>query len=166
MKKILFLVAIIGTFSIGFSQKSYTTAIGLKGGNAGGGPFGGGGLNLKHFINNQNALEVTLGGGSNHLRGQLLYEWQNKTGISGGLDWYIGIGGSIGAWSKETIHPNYKYSRGLYIGANAVVGLDWDLERLTGFPIGIAADTGPYIGIINSSSFGWGGAFAVRYILK
>lgn len=167
MKKILFLIAIIGTFSFGFSQ-SYTTAIGLKGGNAAGGAFGGGGINLKHFISGKNALEVTVGGGSNHLRGQLLYEWQNSTGIANGLDWYLGIGGSVGTWSNSYIHPNdkYSYNRGLYLGANGVVGLDWNLEGETGVPIGIALDVGPYIGIINSNRIGWGGAFALRYILN
>ena len=165
MKYIIFLFAVIGTFSFGFSQ-SYTTAIGFKGGNSAGGAFGGGGLNLKHFISGKNALEITLGGGSNHLRGQLLYEWQNNTGITEGLDWYIGLGGSVGTWSNFNDHPKYGYDRGLYLGANGVIGLDWNLEGETGIPIGMAIDLGPYIGIINSSRIGWGGAFALRYILK
>ena len=167
MKKILFLLAVIGTFSFGYAQ-SYTTAIGLKGGNAAGGALGGGGLNLKHFISGKNAIEITIGGGSNHLRGQVLYEWQNSTGIADGLDWYLGVGGSVGTWSQSYSHPsnNFHYDRGLYLGANGVVGLDWNLEPATGVPIGIAMDVGPYIGIINSSRIGWGGAFALRYILK
>lgn len=167
MKKVLFLVAIIGTFTVGYSQ-SYTTAIGVKGGNVAGGFYGGGGINLKHFISGKNALEVTVGGGNNHLRGQLLYEWQNSLDIADGLDWYIGLGGSVGTWSSSNPHSNnkYSYSKGLYLGANGVVGLDWNLEPATGVPIGIAMDVGPYIGIINSSRIGWGGAFALRYILK
>lgn len=154
---------------IGFSySQSYTTAIGIKGGNSGGIGYGGGGLNLKHFIGGKNALEFTVGGGNNHIRGQVLYEWQNDIGEVQGLEWYLGVGGSIGLWSSDYPHPNGKdnYNRGLYLGANGVVGLDWNLEPSTGVPIGLALDTGPYIGLINSGFFGWGGGLALRYILK
>jgi hypothetical protein len=149
-----------------FSQ-SYTTAIGLKGGNSGG-YFGSGGINLKHFIAGSNALELTVGGGSNHLRAQLLYEWQKSIDAVDGLDWYVGLGGTVGTWSGSYVHPNGKWTheRGLYLGAVGVVGLDWNLDPVIGIPLNVAIDAGPYVGIINSGNFGWGGAFAIRYILK
>lgn len=150
---------------VAFGQ-SYTTAIGVKGGNSGS-YFGSGGLNLKHFIAGSNALEVTVGGGTNHLRAQVLYEWQKSTNFDG-LDWYVGVGGTVGTWGRDYIHPNGKWThnRGLYVGAVAVVGLDWNLDPVIGIPLNIALDAGPYVGIINSGNFGWGGAFALRYILK
>jgi hypothetical protein len=157
----------ISLTTIGFSQ-SYKTAIGLKGGSIGGLAFGGGGVNLKHFIGGKNALEFTVGGGSNHIRGQALYEWQNNINAVEGLGWYIGAGGTVGAWGNKHYHPvrDVYYNNGLYLGANVVGGVDWSIEPLTGVPLDFAIDMGPYIGLINSNVFGWGGAFAVRYILK
>lgn len=166
MKKIivLSLVLSVGLFS---NAQSYQTAIGLRGGHVGGGHVGGVGLNLKHFISGKNALEVTLGGGANHLRGQLLYEWQNPTNIEEGLDWYIGVGGGFGTWSSSWDHPNgTDYNRGFFMGASGVIGLDWNLEPVIEVPLNIAFDLGPYIGLINSNRVGWGSGFALRYILK
>lgn len=168
MNKIITFLIALSLTTIGFSQ-TYTTAIGLKGGGVGGGHLGGGGINLKHFIAGPNALELTVGGGSNHLRAQLLYEWQHSTDLTEGLDWYIGLGGTIGTWRKGYYHPvhhDYYYNSGLYLGANVVAGLDWNLEPAIGVPLGIAADVGPFFGLINTRLWGWGGAFAVRYILK
>lgn len=167
MNKLITILVALSLSTIGFSQ-SYKTAIGLKGGSIGGLAFGGGGVNLKHFIGGKNALEFTAGGGSNHVRGQVLYEWQNDISAVDGLAWYIGVGGTVGAWGNNYYHPNGKstYNRGLYLGANAVGGVDWSIEPLTSVPLDFAIDMGPYVGIINSNTFGWGGAFAVRYILK
>lgn len=165
MRKFLFGLLLIGA-TVAHGQ-SYTTAIGLKGGNTGG-VYGTGGINLKHFIAGSNALELTVGGGNNHLRAQLLYEWQKSLDGVDGLDWYIGLGGTVGFWNKDIVHPNGKwtYNSGMYIGGAAVIGLDWNLDPVIGIPLNLALDTGPYIGIINSNRFGWGGGFAIRYILK
>lgn len=167
MNKIIAFLITLSFSTFGFSQ-SYKTAIGLKGGSVGGLAFGGGGVNLKHFIGGKNALEFTVGGGSNHVRGQVLYEWQNDISAVDGLAWYIGVGGTVGAWGNSYYHStgNVTYNRGLYLGANAVGGVDWSIEPLTSVPLDFAIDMGPYVGIINSNTFGWGGAFAVRYILK
>ncbi|MEX1192259.1 MAG: hypothetical protein WED10_11900 [Brumimicrobium sp.] len=171
MKKLVIILMTMSLSAVGFSQ-TYEMAVGLKG-NGLPGPVGrhysGGGINFKHFIGGRNALEYTVGGGHEHLRAQVLYEWQHSTGITEGLDWYLGAGGTIGAWGNGYYHPSNDddyYDRGLYLGANGVIGLDWNIEPLTGVPIGFAVDSGPYIGIINSHAFGWGGAFAVRYIIK
>jgi hypothetical protein len=167
MRKIVLVVIGVFMLTFGFSQ-NHQMSIGLKGGNAAGGRLGGGGLNFKTFIGGNNALEFTVGGGSNHLRGSVMYEWQNSTGIADGLDWYIGIGGAVGTWNNTYVHPNGKwtYNQGLYLGAVAAIGLDWNLDPLIGLPIDLAFDMGPYIGIINSVGFGWGGSGALRYVIK
>lgn len=159
-------VVMFSLFSYG---QTYQHAIGLKGMNVGGGAFGGAGVNFKTFIGGKNALEFTVGGGQFHISGQALYEWQNPTGWTEGFDWYIGLGGSLGAWSNAHNWKNEYggyYSSGFNLGVDGVIGLDFNIEPNTGVPIGFAVDTGPYIGIINSRSFGWGAAFAVRYIIK
>jgi hypothetical protein len=56
-----------------------------------------------------------------------------------------------------------KYSAGLFIVGTGVIGLDYTIP---GIPINIALDTGPLVGIINTRGFGWGGGFAIRYVLK
>ena len=164
MKKILLILAITSLATISWSQ-NHRTSIGLKGGSGIG--LGGGGINLKHFLSGSNAIEVTLGGGHRNIRAQVLYEWQKSTGLAEGLDWYIGVGGDVGAWSGKYNHPVHgDYNRGLYLGAVAVLGLDWNIKNLTDVPLDFAIDTGPHIGLLNSGGFGWGGAFAIRYVLK
>lgn len=160
------MICLMGT---ALNAQTYKTAIGLKGGNVGGGTLGGGGINIKHFIGGSSALEGTVGFGVYHFNFQGLYEWQASLDESLGLDWYFGVGATVGTWRGSwTSHPVYggSYNSGMYLGGNAVIGLDWNLERQLGIPIDLALDTGPYIGIINSGIFGWGGGFAVRYILQ
>lgn len=165
MKSKLLLVSLLFlVVSFNGHAQSYTTGVGLRGSSF---HAGSGGINLKHFISEQNALEITVGGGNNHLVGTLLYEWQRETGITPGLDWYVGAGGTVGSWSSSFVHPVHnnksKYSSGFYLGGRGVIGLDYIIPDI---PIGVAFDLGPYIGIINSNSLGWGGAFAIRYILN
>tara|TARA_B100000508_G_scaffold137355_1_gene131547 strand:+ start:59620 stop:60126 length:507 start_codon:yes stop_codon:yes gene_type:complete len=168
MKRVLVVLSIsmLTLFSYG---QSYQTAIGLKGGNVGGGVAGGGGFNIKHFFAGSNAIEATVGLGRYHFNAQALYEWQHGLDESIGLDWYVGLGGTVGSWRGTwTNHPVYgnTYSRGFYLGANGAVGLDWNLESVLNLPLDIAVDVGPYFGIINSGAWGWGGGFALRYILQ
>ena len=167
MRKVLLLFVSFLIGSVVVSQ-NHQMSIGVKGGNIAGGIAGGGGLNFKTFIGGNNALEFTVGGGNNHLRGSMMYEWQNATGIVDGLDWYLGVGGVIGTWNKggSAVNENWKYEQGLYLGAIGAIGLDWNLDPLIGIPIDLAIEMGPYIGVINSGGFGWGGSGAIRYVIK
>lgn len=147
--------------------QSYKSAIGVKTLNAGGSGFFGAGLNFKFFMGGSNALDMSIGGGSNHLVGEIQYEWQNATGWADGLDWYIGVGANMGSWAKSyKKHKHYHYTRGFFLGGIANIGLDFNIKPLSGVPLDFALETGPRIGIINSSVFGWGGAFAIRFVIK
>ena len=159
----IFTAVFIILLSINTNAQTYTTAIGIKSGSYARGGFGG--LNLKHFISGENAIEVSVGGWDNYWRAQVFFEWQKPTGWTENLDWYVGLGGGIGAWSKNYWAPGQedKYSSGMFIIGSGVLGLDYTIP---GIPINIALDTGPHIGIINSRGFGWGGGFAIRYVLK
>lgn len=159
---------IIGIFFLLFlafqiNAQTYTSAIGIKTGSFARGGFGG--LNFKHFISSENALEITVGGWDNYWRAQVFFEWQKPTGWTENLDWYIGLGGGIGAWSKNYWAPGQqdKLNSGLFIIGSGVIGLDYTLP---GIPINLALDTGPNVGIINARGFGWGGGLAIRYVLK
>jgi len=159
---ILLITMALALFS--YSQ-SYNRAIGLKGGNVGGGVIGGAGINYKQFAGSGTAFEATLGLGDNHFNFQLLFEWQKPLIVSAGLDWYVGLGGTVGAWRTNWNNSNHDYDEGFYLGGNGVIGLDWNLEKVLGAPIGLALDVGPSIGVINSRFWGWGGGFALRYII-
>lgn len=166
MKKLLLFTSIIMLTTFSYAQ-SYGSGIGVKALSPGGGPFGGAGVNFKTFIGGASALDMTFGGGSHHLAGQLLYEWQRETGWTGGLDWYVGLGGTLGGWSDSHNWGNHKYySSGFFLGADAVIGLDFNFGPNTGIPVGISLEAGPSVGLINSRGFGWNSALAIRYILN
>lgn len=160
MKKVLF-IGLFGLFSVTLCAQQYSTAIGLKGGAYG---LGTGGVNLKHFLSSGLALDATVGGGANHLSLNALFQWQSSTGLTDGLDWYFGVGGTLGITRFTSAHPVWgKQTSGTYLLGNGVIGLEYIIPDL---PINIALETGPYIGVLNAPMFGWGGALAVRYILK
>lgn len=150
MKKTLFLtVILISTFT--FSQ-SYKTAIGLKGGYPG---FGS--LNAKHYLNGSHAIEASVGGNANFLWLQGIYE-VNKSLPTDGMNWYLGIGPSIGI-----ANTNNNTTNGLYLMGTGLIGIEYTFQDL---PINISLDTGPSIQIIPNIGFEWGGGLAVRYTLK
>jgi hypothetical protein len=149
MKRLVYLAFILTSFTS--QAQSYSTAIGLKGGYV----FnGGGGVNVKHFFAGSSALEVTLGGGSNNLWIQGLYE--RNQALSNDFEWYYGFGGNFGL-RKLDLNTN------LVLGADAVLGLEYTFRD---FPLNLAVDTGPSFIIVSDFDFGWGGRFAVRYVLN
>src|SRR5690554_5055544 len=165
MRKIAMFTSLLMLSFFSYGQ-TYQNAIGLKGMNAGGGPFGGGGVNFKTFIGGKNALEFTVGGGPYHISGQALYEWQNPTGWTNGFDWYLGVGPSLGVWGKSHHWHHDYYKKGVHLGVDGGIGLDFHIKPDAGVPFGFAVDTGPYIGLISSPYLGWRGPIAVRYIIS
>lgn len=150
MRKIIFLIVLfISTLSYG---QSYKTAIGLKGGFPGYGS-----LNAKHYLNGSHAIEACIGGNANFLWLQGIYE-VNKSLPTNGMNWYLGIGPSIGI--TNTINNT---TDGLYLMGTGLIGIEYTFQDL---PINISLDTGPSIQIIPDVGFGWGGGLAVRYKLK
>jgi len=149
---LLILLNLLGSFS-GFAQSSsansneYKTAIGLK-------FLNGGGVNLKTFMNKEQALEFI---GFFYYQGTRitgLYEYHGALNTQGNLRWYLGFGGHASL---------YKSLRGF--GVDGVVGLDFKFPRQ---PLNIAIDWQPSIefgsGIYNGFKDNWGG-LALRYTL-
>lgn len=158
MKKLLTFALICMTAMTVNAQRSYNTAIGVKGGAY---FLGGAGINLKHFINDANALEFVLGGGNNRLYIDGFYEWQFDTGLTPGLDWYAGLGVGLGFFGNNFMYDkHYKGNGRTYFNVGAIVGLDFTIPNV---PINLAFDVGPRFGIFNSRGFGFGGALALRY---
>jgi hypothetical protein len=147
----LVLLTFVFVSTISFSQ-SYKTAVGLKGGYPG---FGS--LNVKHYISGSNAIEGSIGGSANFLWLQGLYEI-NKSLPTDGLNWYVGVGPSIGF-----ANTNNNTSDGLFLMGTGLIGIEYTFQDL---PINIALDSGPSIEVVPSFGFQWGGGFAIRYTLK
>ena len=163
MKKII-ISAFFVAFVLVTNAQSYNAAIGLRGGPSAG-------ITGKFFLSESAALEgilATRWGGFN-ITG--LYEVHNKvfnqrTG-SGGFDsnrllWYYGVGGHIGFWNGNTIHPWFKDDRSYtVIGIDGIIGLEYTLKD---FPLNFSVDYKPSFNLIGYSGF-WGdeGAFSIRY---
>lgn len=131
------------------TSDSYKTAVGVK--------FYPGAITLKHFINDNTALEG-IAYFNRGLRVTGLYEIYGNIKDVNGLRWYIGPGAHVGFYSS-------KYGSGSSIGVDGVLGLDY---KFTGAPINISLDWQPSFEFGNNYGNGftgnWGG-FGIRYTL-
>lgn len=151
MKKMLVALAFIAGGIGVASAQDYNNALGLRFGS-----YGDAAVNIKHMLGGMNAIEGTLGGGSNHFYLEGLYEW--NWGLGSGFNWYLGAGASAFIWDDN--HPFNDYDNGFSLGARGVLGLEYTFD----IPINLALHTGPRVGIINGPFYsGWGGSLAIRY---
>lgn len=154
MKKIGLILSLVALSTFSLAQ-NYKTAVGVKGGYPGYGS-----INGKHFLNSKTAIEGSIGGGSNTLWLQGLYELNFS--LEDGLSWYAGGGANVGFFSYKNPLNNER-TNNIMLGLNGIVGLEYTFED---FPLNVALDTGPNILLINSFGFGWGAGLAVRYAIK
>jgi hypothetical protein len=154
MRNSLVILMLFAVTTFSYSQ-NYKTAIGVKGGYPGYGS-----LNGKHFLNSKTAIEGSIGGGTNTLWLQGLYELNFS--LEQGLNWYAGGGANVGFYSFKNTITNERTSN-MILGLNGIVGIEYTFED---FPLNVALDTGPNLRIINSLGFGWGAGLAVRYAIK
>ena len=154
MRNSLIILVLFAVITFSYSQ-NYKTAIGVKGGYPGYGS-----LNGKHFLNSKTAIEGSIGGGTNTLWLQGLYELNFS--LEQGLNWYAGGGANVGFYSFKNTFTNERTSN-MILGLNGIVGIEYTFED---FPLNVALDTGPNLRIINSFGFGWGAGIAVRYAIK
>lgn len=152
MKTILLSLSLIFSLSL-FAQK-YTNSIGLRFSNVGFTQ-----LNAKHFLNANNALEVSLGGSSNYVWIQGNYEWHHE--LTSDFDYYVGIGPGMGLVSGNPIMNNSANDK-FMVGANGVIGTEY---KLPNYPFTFAFETGPYLQLIPNLRLGWNFGLAARYVL-
>lgn len=146
MKKIILITLLFNAISsIGWSQH-YSTAIGIKGGYP-----SLGGIDVKHFLSSGLAVEGTIGGYSNTMLITAMIELQKSLPEPTGLDWYLGVGPTLGVNSGTII-----------LSANGVIGIDYTFQD---FPLNLSLDTGPVLSL-SPIGFGWGGGLAIRYAFK
>ena len=157
MKRLL--LATIVLFSLAKAQaqqntgSDYKTALGVK--------VYPGAVTLKHFLNNNAAVEglgyVTTDG----FRLTGLYELHYGLGDVEGLKWYVGGGGHVGIWNNTWKEKYPTLGSGLHIGIDGILGVDY---KIKGAPLNLSFDWQPSFNIIGYNYFegGWGG-LGVRY---
>jgi hypothetical protein len=143
----LSLAAISQAQSKSSSGHSYRTALGVK-------VWDGGGISFKHFLTDNNALELIGYFWSQGFRITGLYEIHGDINGAPGLRWYIGPGAHIGFY-------NTKYGDGSFAGIDGVLGLDY---KFNGAPINISLDWQPSFEFGDGRGFvgSWGG-LGIRY---
>jgi len=129
-----------------YSSTSYKTALGVK--------FYPGAISLKHFVNDQAALEGLGYFWDRGFRITGLYEIHGNINGAPGLKWYIGPGAHVGFY-------NNKSGGGSSFGVDGVLGLDYKINVA---PINLSLDWQPSFEFGDGRGFtgNWGG-FAIRY---
>ena len=118
-------------------------------------------INLKHFLNNQQAIEGLL-----HLWGSGvgvtgLYERHFMIDAAPGLRWYIGGGAHLAVQGSGGYNPYSGVDHGTaYLGVDGVIGLEYSFEK---YPLALAVDASPLLNIVGGPSFWWNTGLAVRY---
>ena len=146
MKKFLTIIclSVIATFAFQSTSnaQSYKNAIGGRFGAANGVTFKTtlGGNKMIDLIANFRSTDHT-----NYFRVTGLYEIYNPISNAAGLNWYYGIGGTVGS-------VKYKPHNGsdLYLGLDGVLGLDY---KFADAPINLSLDWKPAIGLVPETDF-------------
>jgi hypothetical protein len=136
------------------------------------------GINYKHFLNADGALEVMLGFGGydKGLQAYALYEWHRNIRLefTDNLYVYYGVGGHAGyiVRDEEQLYYNGGDQPAVYsgsvtyfaLGADAIAGLEY---RIFQVPMTIGIDIKPYIeyyGFKDVQFKFWDIAFNIKYI--
>ena len=152
MKRLLLVFGLFFTLTL-FGQR-YTNSIGLKFASLGSTQ-----INGKHFLNENNALEVSLGGNTSYVWMQGNFVWQNA--LMDGLDYYVGAGPGFGINSRNPIIQTSLNNRFMF-GVNGVLGIE---DKLPDYPFTFSLESGPYVQINPNFSLGWNVGLAARYVL-
>ena len=158
MKKLLTLLFVFGISTSIYSQQintgsSYTTAVGIK--------VYPGALTIKHFINDNIAIEGLGYFWQYGFRVTGLYEIHGNINGAPGLKWYVGPGAHVGVYNTTWTNDYHDRKSGPTVGIDGVLGLDYKIQ---GAPLNVSFDWQPSFDLIGYNYFegGWGG-IAVRY---
>jgi hypothetical protein len=147
-----------GNTNSGSMGQTYKTALGVK-------IFDGGGITLKHFLNEKSAVEAIGFFWSRGARITGLYELHFDINGAPGLKWYVGPGAHIGFYNNKYYYNNGRYGSGYYggtyAGIDGVLGLDYKINKA---PLNLSVDWQPSFEFGTGRGFtgNWGG-FGIRY---
>jgi hypothetical protein len=113
-----------------------------------------GGINIKHFLNSNGALEGSLlfRHGAVGIEGQ--YDWHGDITGATGLKWYVGGGGLL-AFSTRKHHDD-----DVSFALKGALGLDY---KFTGAPINISFDVNPIFVLTPVTDFDFWAGLAFRF---
>jgi hypothetical protein len=155
MKKVLLALVIIFAGFLSTQAQVNPHAIGLR---LGAGTYSGGEISYQHGMGDNHRVELDLGWGGhssyNVLTLAAIFHW--NWNITGGLNWYIGPGAMVGAWS-------YWNTSSIGIGIGGQVGIEYDFNTLN-IPVLLSLDVRPMWNFQNDfGGFGYGTALGIRY---
>lgn len=156
-KFIVFAIAFMAIlFTSEVNAQSYATGIGLRSGVSNG-------LTVKHFIQEDVALEGILHTRWNGLVITGLYEVHKNISEVRGLRWFYGGGAHIGSWNGNR-NPSWadsNFNGATVIGLDGIIGLDY---IFTDAPINLSLDYKPAFNLTNNAGF-WGDevALSIRF---
>lgn len=167
MKKIILsAIMLIGLAFSAQAQEISKNALGLRFGDNGG--FGGE-LSYQRALSQDNRLELDLGWRNrdynkdgyddNAVKLTGLYQWVMN--IDGGFNWYVGVGGGVGSYSRD-YYDNRNYNDGVYAFAAGDIGIEYNFP----IPLLISLDFRPEVGGNNGyykNNYGSDVALALRY---
>lgn len=152
MKKVLIITMLAMMGTAAYAQ-DYQTSVGIRGTFVSG-------LTVKHFIEEEAALEGIVSFGRWGLSLTGLYEIHARAFDTQGLSWYYGGGGHIGNSNDDYPRVDEK-GEFMVIGVDGIIGLEYKIQEI---PISFSADYKPSLNFTGYPVFwGYGGALSVRY---
>lgn len=153
MKKALgLLIAIICVSAAGVNAQTYETAIGAKFYTTSGSV---GGLNVKHSVSSNTALEGSLLFYSGGLGVEGLYEYQGPISNAPGLMYFVGGGGLLGFGNGDNSSIN--------LALRLTGGVDYKFPET---PISVSLGLDPFFNLAPSTGSRLALGIGLRYILR
>lgn len=141
-----FIICVINTTK----AQDYGTSVGIRLGTFQNG------LTVKHFIDDNAAVEGILGIGSGAIVVTGLYQLHADAFNVDDLKWFYGFGAHVGGVSNNKNNVN----NGLLLGADAILGLQWLIPEV---PVLLTADLHPRLELLNGQLLGIEPGLSIRY---
>jgi len=149
-------LALVAVVAIGTSTAFAQKAIGLR---FGSGSLSGAEISYQQAMGGINRLEGDLGFsfGDHHsyISATGIYQW--KWSIVNNLDWYAGVGASLGLYMHEYADDGFS------LGIGGQIGVEYDFSS-HGVPLNVSIDARPMWNFINYGGFNWNACLSVRYL--
>ena len=159
MKRLIPLLALVALLTAHSNTQAqsmgsdYRTALGIK--------FWPGGIDVKHFIRDDRALEGVAYFWDHGFRFTGLYEFHGDINGAPGLKWYVGPGAHFGVYNEGWYHDNHYYDDGgASFGIDGVLGLDY---KISGAPIDLSLDINPYFEMLHHPFVDVWGGLGIRF---
>lgn len=154
LKRLFIAALLVIGFATTINAQQYNTALGVRLGYDNG-------ITLKHFFAPASAGEFMLYASSNYVQLTGMYQYQQPLPNAANFEWYVGLGGHVGAIHKNRSH----YNNSLLVGADLIGGIEYIFPTA---PFTVSLDWKPSFNFTNNYNDDWysGFALSLRYVLK